>query len=252
MLPGPSSPPPAGHPRPRRLPLLAVAAALGAAVTLLGAAAARAPGADRPAAALPPPSGPAVAPAAPRGPAIPTPDRIDTGLGGAARSAPAGAPRPPAAGQVGRPVLVAAPAIDLLARVTPVGLEAGGAMQVPASDRAGWYDLGPRPGQPGPAVLAGHLDSGSGPAVFFRLRELGPGDEVVVTDERGTARTFTVERVQRSPKAALPVSSIWAPTPTAALRLVTCAGAYDRAGGGYQDNLVLYATLAAAQPGRGR
>jgi hypothetical protein len=80
---------------------------------------------------------------------------------------------------------------------------------VPAADLAGWYEPGPRPGEAGPAVIVGHVDSRRGPAVFFRLGELRRGDRIVVGLQGGGARSFLVERVERRPKTALPTRRIW-------------------------------------------
>ncbi len=100
------------------------------------------------------------------------------------------------------------------------------------------------PGRLGPAVIAGHVDSRSGPAVFYRLRELRPGDLVVVERADGTRLRFLVERVDRFPKAGFPTAAVFGPVPSAALRLITCAGDFDRASGHYLDNLVVSARLA--------
>ncbi|HET7518207.1 MAG TPA: sortase [Actinomycetes bacterium] len=77
------------------------------------------------------------------------------------------------------------PAAGVKARVVPVGLRPDRTMEVPAVDRAGWYEPGPRPGEPGPAVIVGHVDSRSGPAVFFRLHQLRRGDRIVVGQAEG-------------------------------------------------------------------
>jgi sortase (surface protein transpeptidase) len=141
----------------------------------------------------------------------------------------------------GRPVSIAVPAIGVEARVVPVGLRADRTMEVPEVERAGWYEPGPRPGEAGPAVIVGHVDSRSGPAVFFRLRELRPGDRVVVGQAGGGRRSFLVERVERQAKAALPVERIWSRTRQPVLRLITCGGSFDRSTGHYRDNVIVYA-----------
>jgi sortase (surface protein transpeptidase) len=143
----------------------------------------------------------------------------------------------------GRPVSLRIPAIGVDARVVPVGLGPGRTMEVPAVDLAGWYELGPRPGAAGPAVIVGHVDSRRGPAVFFRLGQLRRGDRVVVGRARGAPRTFVVDRVERQPKQALPTERIWNPTRRPVLRLITCGGSFDRASGHHRDNVVVYANL---------
>ena len=114
-------------------------------------------------------------------------------------------------------------------------------MEVPAVDLAGWYELGPRPGEAGPAVIVGHVDSRDGPAVFFRLGRLHRGDRILVGQQGGTARSFVVERVERRPKGALPVQRIWARARRPVLRLITCGGTFDRSSGHYRDNVIVYA-----------
>ena len=157
-------------------------------------------------------------------------------------------PAPPAraTGAVsgGRPVSIRIPAIGVDARVVAVGLGPDRSMEVPPVDLAGWYEPGPRPGEAGPAVIVGHVDSRRGPAVFFRLNRLRPGDRIVVGRARGGARSFVVERVERQAKQALPVARIWNPTRRPVLRLITCGGSFDRATGHYRDNVVVYANLA--------
>jgi Sortase domain len=115
----------------------------------------------------------------------------------------------------------------------------------PEVDRAGWYRLGPRPGERGPAVIVGHVDSREGPAVFFRLGQLRRGDRIVVGQDGGAAAAFAVERVERHPKEALPVARIWNLTGQPVLRLITCGGSFDRSTGHYRDNVIVYARAAA-------
>ncbi|WP_164983968.1 sortase domain-bontaining protein, partial [Cellulomonas endophytica] len=110
--------------------------------------------------------------------------------------------------------------------------------------RAGWYREGVVPGDVGPAVVAGHVDSSDGPAVFVGLERLAPGDPVVVTLSDGSTRTFLVDDALRAPKAEFPTSEVYRTTPTPQLRLITCDGDFDRTTGHYVDNLVVRATLA--------
>jgi sortase (surface protein transpeptidase) len=119
-------------------------------------------------------------------------------------------------------------------------------MEVPAVDLAGWYEPGPRPGEAGPAVIVGHVDSRRGPAVFFRLGQLHRGDRIVVGRAKGPARSSVVERVERRPKQALPTARIWNDTGQPVLRLITCGGSFDRASGHYRDNVIVYASLSGA------
>jgi sortase (surface protein transpeptidase) len=161
----------------------------------------------------------------------------------------AGAPstRAAASGElrVGRPARIVIPAIGVEAPVVAVGLQADGAMEVPDVDLAGWYELGPRPGERGPAVIVGHVDSRSGPAVFYALHQLRPGDRIVVGQDDTPASVFAVERLERQPKGALPVGRIWNRTSAPVLRLITCGGRFDRSTGHYRDNLIVYASLTS-------
>ena len=118
-------------------------------------------------------------------------------------------------------------------------------VEVPADPvRAGWYALGPRPGQAGPAVVLGHVDGQGRPGVFFRVDELRPGAVVVVDRADGSEARFRVTRLERMPKTSFPTSEVYLPTAGPELRLVTCGGSFDTAGGHYRDNVIAYAELA--------
>ena len=146
-----------------------------------------------------------------------------------------------------KPVRLRIAAVGIDTTLVPLGLLANGDMEVPAdASVAGWYDLGPRPGQPGPAVIAGHVDSRQGPGVFFPLRQVRPGDLVEVTLEDGSVLRFPVTAVEQHPKDALPVERIWNDTEEPVLRLVTCGGTFDRQSRHYTDNIVVFAARPAA------
>jgi Sortase domain len=147
-------------------------------------------------------------------------------------------PAPPARLQI-RAIGVSTPLVRL-------GRLPDGSIEVPpAWNTAGWYDQGPRPGQPGPAVLIGHVDSKTGPAVFYRLRDLRPGDIVRVGLTDGRTLVFRVQRTERYPKDKFPAEAVYFPTLDRELRLITCGGDFDYAKGSYVDNIVVYATLVA-------
>jgi hypothetical protein len=150
----------------------------------------------------------------------------------------AGHPHPSASA----PVRLQVPSAGVDAALTGIGLDGAGSL-VPPPDGAlaGWYPQGPAPGDAGPAVLTGHVDSVAGPAVFFRLRDLGVGDAVRVARADGTTVRFTVTRVTRYAKSALPAAEVYGPTPDAQLRLITCGGEFDPTTGSYLDNVVVYA-----------
>lgn len=159
----------------------------------------------------------------------------------AALSPPPSAATSPTPG-TGPPVRLEIPAVGVGAGVDPLGLRGGGELDVPARfDRVGWWSGGPAPGAPGPAVLVGHVDSRRGPAVFFRLRDLVPGDELTVRRDDGLSVTFTVERSASYAKAQFPTAEVYGPRDRSVLRLVTCSGRFDRSTGHYEDNLVVFA-----------
>jgi Sortase domain len=152
------------------------------------------------------------------------------------------------------PVRLEIPAIGVCAPLVRLGLDADGRMQVPGDfQAAGWFTGAAEPGQLGPAVIAGHVDSRTGPAVFYRLRDLRPGDQVrVVRADRRVLR-FEVESLARFPKPALPADQVYGPTTAPALRLITCAGTFDHWRRSYRDNLLVSAAIAAEpQAGAGR
>jgi hypothetical protein len=92
-------------------------------------------------------------------------------------------------------------------------------------------------------VIAGHVESKTGPAVFYRLRDLRPGDPVLIERADGARLTFVVEQARTYPKSAFPTGDVFGPVPSAALRLITCGGDFDRARGSYRENLVVFARL---------
>lgn len=143
------------------------------------------------------------------------------------------------------PVRVRLPSIGVSSTLQRLGRAGDGTIDVPNDwQQAGWFREGSKPGQAGPAVILGHVDSKAGPAVFFRLRELRPGDEVHVDREDGSVATFVVERTERHAKTRFPTHEVYLPTLEPALRLVTCGGEFDSARGSYEDNVVVFASLA--------
>jgi len=137
-------------------------------------------------------------------------------------------------------------AIGVDTALVRLGLNPDGTLQVPSDfSVAGWYALGPSPGEPGAAVIAGHVDDKQGPAVFFRLGELDPGALVRVVLEGHTDLLFRVYAVREYAKTAFPTSLVYAATPGPELRLVTCGGPFDAHTGHYLDNIVVFARYAA-------
>jgi Sortase domain len=150
----------------------------------------------------------------------------------------------PKARRVPLPTGLVIPAIGVRTRLVRLGLTASGALQVPASASvAGWYTGSPRPGATGAAVIAGHIDSYLGPGVFFRLRELHPGDLVYVRRGRASLAVFRVTAVQTVLKVRFPSVDVYGPVPNSQLRLITCGGTFDPATGHYLSNVIVFAVL---------
>ena len=146
------------------------------------------------------------------------------------------------------PVALDIPAIDVHTALLRLGIDGRGAVEVPPleSGEAGWYVHSPAPGEKGPAVLLGHVDSArSGPSVFYHLKDLGPADMIMVRREDGTVVTFRVERVVRYPKSAFPSAEVYGDLDHPGLRLITCGGAFDETARSYRDNVVVFASVAA-------
>jgi sortase (surface protein transpeptidase) len=130
-----------------------------------------------------------------------------------------------------------------------LGLNEDGTVQVPPlsdHDLAGWYTGSVTPGQDGSSVILGHVDSYSGGSVFFSIKNLKPGDRMTVARADGSTAAFVVDGVQKAEKVAFPSSAVYGNTAYPSLRLVTCGGPFDEATGEYQDNIVVYAHLAAS------
>ena len=151
----------------------------------------------------------------------------------------------------GSPVRMAIPDIQVTADTTKLGLKRNGTVEVPEDpDEAGWYREGPKPGEPGSAVILGHVDSTVGPAVFYRLKDLDPGDQIAVGLDGGKVGHFEVTRVAHYAIEDFPRQKVYAGQPDRpALNLVTCGGKYDKAAGGYQSNVVAYTTYLWATDG---
>jgi sortase (surface protein transpeptidase) len=145
------------------------------------------------------------------------------------------------------PVRLEIPAIGVATGLQRLGRAGDGTVDVPSGpdqwDEAGWYEEGTRPGDPGSAVILGHVDSKAGPAVFYRLRELRRGDRIEVVRAGGSRITFTVDRVEQYDKRRFPTAEVYYPTLRPMLRLVTCGGVFDRSTNHYTDNVIVFASL---------
>jgi sortase (surface protein transpeptidase) len=144
---------------------------------------------------------------------------------------------------VGAPTAIDIPSIGVRSPLLRLGVAADGTAQVPSDpQRAGWFTGGPRPGEEGPAVILGHIDSRTSPAVFYRLHELRPGANVIVHADSGASVRFTVDRLEQVAKDAFPTAEVYGPAFGAQLRLITCGGSFDRSKGHYTDNVIVFLT----------
>jgi hypothetical protein len=154
----------------------------------------------------------------------------------------AGTAPAPSRERVAIPVSIEIPAIGVRAPIILLGLNPDRSLEVPEDfDDTGWWSGGSRPGETGPAVIVGHVDSRTGPAVFYRLRELRRGDEVVVVRRDGSRARFTVLGSERYPKDEFPTARVYGRTDRPTLRLITCGGGFDSSTGHYVDNTIVYA-----------
>ena len=222
-----------------------------------GVAPAAAPAPAAPAPVVPAPASPVPASPAPASPAPARP--VPSGSVPAGFGALAGVVEPALAPAAAAMPVISAPA-DPHAALRPTGLvvpgvalradhlddlatDPAGALQVPADPQElGWFAGGAVPGQTGPAVVVGHVDSWQGPGVFWRLRDLHPGDPIDVPRSDGTVAHFAVDSVESFDKDAFPTQRVYGPTAGPSLRLVTCGGAFDRGARSYLDNVVVFAS----------
>jgi hypothetical protein len=146
---------------------------------------------------------------------------------------------------VAEPVRLRIPAIGVDSPIVHIGLDEAGALVPPATaDLVGWFTGGPAPGDTGPALLAAHVDSHTGPGVFYRLGNLRTGDRISVQRADGSGVAFTVVSTARVAKTAFPTDAVYAPLPVPMLRLVTCGGSFDRAARSYRDDVIVEAAPA--------
>ena len=181
-----------------------------------------------------PPSAPEQSPVAPNPGALPAPTTLP--------------PPEPTAAEVAAPAPVAVhiPAIDVSSELITVGLNPDGTLEVPQPgpdyDKAAWFEGSPRPGETGPAVIEGHVDSAAnGPSVFYELGAVAPGDRVEVARADGSSVTFEVYDVRVVPKDDFPTLAVYGNTAGSELRLITCGGPFDSSSGHYVDNTVVFA-----------
>lgn len=141
------------------------------------------------------------------------------------------------------PTRIQIPSIKVDAIVKPYGLDESGAMAVPEDgETVAWFEPGTKPGAKGNAVLAAHVDDYKGPAIFFNLKDLEIGDEVIIDDGDQTL-TFVVKGKEAYPYNEAPIRTIFGPANNQQLNLITCTGLYDRKTNNHQERLVIYTEL---------
>jgi LPXTG-site transpeptidase (sortase) family protein len=146
------------------------------------------------------------------------------------------------------PTEVSIPKLGARSSLVPLGLNPDKTIQVPPVEQpmqAGWYDKAPMPGQVGPAIILGHVDGNKKPGIFFKLKEMATGDEVLVSRQDGSTARFTVTKVEQVAKQDFPTERVYGNTAGPELRLITCGGVFDHSAKSYKDNVIVFATLAA-------
>ncbi|SFI97510.1 class F sortase [Amycolatopsis sacchari] len=146
-----------------------------------------------------------------------------------------------------RPTEVKIPKIGASSSLISVAINKDGEIAVPPVNepmQAAWYRFSPVPGDVGPAVILGHVDGNHQPGIFYRLKELNPGDEIQVTRSDGKDLKFVVDHKVQVPKDQFPTEAVYGNSDKPQLRLITCGGAFDHAEHSYVDNIVVYANLA--------
>lgn len=145
------------------------------------------------------------------------------------------------------PTEIRIPKIGAVSTLVPLGLNPDETVEVPPVEQpmqAGWYRNARTPGEAGPAVVLGHVDGNKLPGIFFRLKELVEGDEIVVSRKDGTTAKFRVYKKEQIAKDSFPTEAVYGDTDVPELRLITCGGSFDQAARSYRDNVIVYATLA--------
>jgi sortase (surface protein transpeptidase) len=142
------------------------------------------------------------------------------------------------------PVALAIPTIGLQTQIVSVGINEDGKMGIPPiPQQAGWFNDSARPGETGAAIIDGVLDTKTGPAVFWRLKDVKPGNSITIRDATGMDRTFTVRATKLYNVRGAPLDEIYRGAGGTELRLITCAGKWDTSLGHYDQRLVVFADM---------
>lgn len=157
------------------------------------------------------------------------------------------APAEPVGMKKSLPVHLSIPDVAIDTDLIQLGKNDDGTMQTPESyEVAGWYQYSPTPGEIGPSVLVGHVDNYKGAAVFFRLKELQPGQKIAVTRQDGSVATFTVTRLEQFDQDHFPTDAVYGNTNDSELRIITCGGPFNHVSGEYTQNTVVFAVFNAS------
>ncbi|SDZ09643.1 Sortase family protein [Saccharopolyspora shandongensis] len=144
------------------------------------------------------------------------------------------------------PAWIEIPRIGARSSLVPLGLNPDRTIEVPSVHQpmqAGWYQYGPTPGETGPAVVLGHVNGDGQDGIFARLRELRPGDEILIGRQDGRVARFVVDRMAQPPKTGFPADEVYGDTAGPELRLITCGGSFDHSARSYRDNIIAFAAL---------
>jgi sortase (surface protein transpeptidase) len=145
------------------------------------------------------------------------------------------------------PVHITIPAIGVTARIVPLGLNPDRTLEVPKNlADTGWFTEGPEPGERGAAVVVGHVASLSGSGVFYRLRDVRPGDVIRIRLRDGEIVRYRARSMLVVPKTAFPTRRVYAQTPRPTLRLISCSGTMDASSGHHPDNRIVFASLLSS------
>lgn len=171
------------------------------------------------------------------------------GCGAPSAPRPAGPPPTTTVEQavIASPAEISVPSIEVTSTLVELGFNADRTVEVPPVAepmQAGWFTGAPKPGEPGPAVILGHVNGGGHAGVFARLEEVAVGDDILVGRTDGTTVRFTATRVDQVPKSAFPTEAVYGDTTGPELRLITCGGTFDRDAHSYRDNVIVYAAIA--------
>lgn len=146
---------------------------------------------------------------------------------------------------VAMPLTLVVPKLNISASIQQVGTDSDGRMDVPTNfEDVGWYRFGPKPGEKGSAVIAGHLDRATGaPAVFYFLSKLEIGDQIFVIDQVGITHEFKVVNKESYDFTQVPIDSVFNSTDKSRLNLITCGGSWNFSQHNYSHRTVIYTSL---------